>query len=156
MEIKKKVDREAQLLEARREALDNAANHVLRPLGKLWGMDVFGWYNPSIGELAATLTAFPFPVYWLANEKTIQEMAHVDPQTLKSVNWVGQYDQAQMTIPSDVATDIPLITATETIEDSLIFMGQMKASKHILLFTYKGNEWKTNYETFVEFVKQNQ
>lgn len=83
-------------------------------------------------------------------------MAHVDPQTLKSVNWVGQYDQAQMTIPSDVATDIPLITATETIEDSLIFMRQMKASKHILLFTYKGNEWKTNYETFVEFVKQNQ
>lgn len=156
MEIKKKVDREAQLLEARREALENAANHVLRPLGKLWGMDVFGWYNPAVGELAATLAAFPFPVYWLANEKTVQEMAHVDPQTLRSVNWVAQYDQAQLNIPSDVAADIALITATESLADSLVFMERMKAAKHIVLFTYKGNEWKTNYESFVEFVKLNQ
>lgn len=156
MEIKKKVDRDEQLLQARRTALDNASNQVLRPLGKLWGMDVFGWYNPAIGELAATISALPFPVFWLSNERTVLDLANLDPETLRMVKWVGQYDHPQITIPSDVLKYIPLCTGTETIAEALTFLQTLKEAKHVVLFTYFGNEWKTNYETFEAFVKLHQ
>jgi hypothetical protein len=155
METKKTVDQQSQLLNARQEALEFAAKQSIRPLGKLWGMDVFVWYNPTVYELSATISAFPFPVFWLGKSETIEEMAQVDPETLRTVQWCGQYDSAEITIPSDVLASIPLVTATENVTDALKFLKGFKASKHIVLFTFHGNEWKTNYQEFEQFVQIN-
>lgn len=156
MDTRQKIDQKSQLLQARQEGLEQAAKQVLRPLGKLWGMDVFVWYNPSVYELSATIGAFPFPLFWLGNTATMQEMAQVDPETLRAIQWCGQYDSAEIKIPVDVLNSIQLFTATESISDSLTFLKGLKASKHIVLFTYQGNEWKTKYQEFVEFVQLNQ
>lgn len=151
-----KVDLQSQLLQARKESLENAEKLSLRPLGKLWGMDVFTWYNPPVEELASTMTTFPFPVYWLASELNLCEMAQVDPQTMRSVEWIAQFDNPQILIPSDIASDISLITATETLEDTLTILKHTKQARRILLFTVQGNEWKTKMNDFENFVKLHQ
>lgn len=156
MDVRKKLDLEGQLLQARRESLERAESFVLRPLGKLWGMDVFVWHNPSVYDLSATLSAFPFPVFLLSNRATLQELAQVDPETLRTVQWCGQYDHPQLNLPGDVMADLPLITGTEQVQDTLRILREMKAPKHIVLYTYKGNEWKTNLEIFETFIKRNQ
>jgi hypothetical protein len=48
---------------------------------------------------------------------------------------------------------IPLVTATETLEDAMTVLKSVKQSRHILLFTVSGNEWKMKMELFEEFVK---
>lgn len=143
------------LLESREEALKAAERQSLRPLGKLWGMDVFTWYNPGVNELSATITTFPFPVFWLGNARLVQELAQVDPAAMRSLSWCGQYDEAQLTIPADVLAPMPLVTATETLEDALEIVRHVKQNRHILLFTVAGNEWKTKLSDFEAFVRLN-
>lgn len=155
MEIKK-IDLQTQLLQARKESLENAEKLSLRPLGKLWGMDVFTWYNPSVEELASTISTFPFPVFWFANELQVREMAQVDPQTMRNMEWIAQFDNPQLQIPSDIAASIPLFTATETLEDALTILSHNKKARHILLFTVQGNEWKTKMNDFENYVKLHQ
>lgn len=155
MEIKK-VDQQAQLLQARRESLEAAERMSLRPLGKLWGMDVFTWHKPEIVELAATISTFPFPVFWLSNELIIREMALVDPEALRSVQWCAQFDNPQLSIPSESISEIPLVTGTESLEDALEFLKKTKQPRHILLFTVQGNDWKTDMELFENFVTLHQ
>ncbi|WP_343748409.1 hypothetical protein [Fluviicola sp.] len=155
MEIKK-VGQQDQLLQARKESLEAAEKMALRPLGKLWGMDVFTWYKPAVTELAATISTFPFPVFWLSNEAIIQEMALVDPETLRSVQWCAQFDNPQLSIPSDIIPEMSLVTGTESLEDALEFLKKNKKARHILLFTVQGNEWKTKMEIFENFVRLHQ
>lgn len=152
MEIKRET-KQGQLLQARSEALKNAELNSLRPLGKLWGMDVFSWYNPSVYELSATVQTFPFPVFLLGTEKLVKELATVDPETFRGLSWVGQFDCAQLQLPADVMAPIPLVSATENLEDALMLLKGVKQARHILLFTVSGNEWKTKMEQFEEFVK---
>lgn len=151
MEIKK-VDQHAQLLQARRESLEAAERMSLRPLGKLWGMDVFTWCNPEIVELAATISTFPFPVFWLSTESSIREMAGADPETLRSIAWCAQFDNPQLSIPSEIISQIPLVTGTASLEDALEFLKRTKQPRHILLFTVQGTEWKAKMEEFEHFV----
>jgi hypothetical protein len=152
MEIKRQVGVNP-LLQAREEALRNAEMRSLRPMGKLWGMDVFTWYDPTVYELSATLQTFPFPVYWLGTEKQVAELASVDPEVMRGLSWIAQFDNAQLRVPGDVMAPIPLVTATETLEDAMTVLKSVKQSRHILLFTVSGNEWKMKMELFEEFVK---
>lgn len=151
----KVVQGQQRLLDARQEALKVAEMQSLRPLGKLWGMDVFTWYNPSVDELSATIRTFPFPVFWLGNATLVKELAQVDPAVMRSLTWCGQYDHAQMDLPVDVIAPMPLVTATECMEDALEFVRHLKQNKHILLFTVSGNEWKTKLTNFEAFVRLN-
>jgi len=151
---KGKVILKNPLLEAREEALKNAEVSAIRPWGKWKGMDVFTWYKPSVYDLSAVITSFPFPVCWLGTKETIEEYASVDPTGFRSLTWVGQYDNPQITIPSDLGGPVPLITATEGLEDTLMFLNELSVPKRILLFTYQGNEWKTNITNFKSFLSE--
>ena len=79
MEKKLGVRIEDRLLEARNEGLQNMKETTLRPHGKLWGMDVFSWYKPSIHILSNTIHAFPFPVLWIGNGSDIYSTIEEDP-----------------------------------------------------------------------------
>jgi hypothetical protein len=152
MEVKRQVGVNP-LIQAREEALRNAELRSLRPMGKLWGMDVFTWYDPTVFELSATLQTFPFPVFWMGTAKQVSELASVDPEVMRGLSWIAQFDNPQLRIPGDVLTPIPLVTATETLEDALKILKAVKKNRHILLFTVSGNEWKTKMEVFESFVK---
>lgn len=143
------------LLEAREEALKKAEKSAIRPLGKWRGMDVFTWYKPTVYDLSAVIHSFPFPVCWLGTKNVIEEYASVDPSSFKTLTWIAQYDDPQITVPSDIAGPIPLITATEGLEDTLLFLGELAVPKRILLFTFEGNEYETNMQLFKDFIQQN-
>jgi len=64
-ETKKQIGAEESLLKARVEGMHQLEKGSLRPHGKLWGMDVFSWYNPMRFELENVLSSFPSPVLWL-------------------------------------------------------------------------------------------
>lgn len=155
MNTKLQTGQAQSLLDARQEALKAAERQSLRPLGKLWGMDVFTWYNPTVYELSATISTFPFPVFWLGNAALVKELAQVDPKSMRSLAWCGQYDNAQIDLPADVLGPMPLHTATESIEDALVILKSVKQNRHILLFTVAGNEWKTKLADFENFVQLN-
>ena len=155
LNIKQSETKHSQLLQARNEGLLAAEKQSLRPLGKLWGMDVFSWYNPSINELSATLATFPFPIFWMGNTATINQMAQSDPTSLKALAWCAQYDSAQISLDSSVLGPMELFTATETIEETLTILKHIKQSKYMVLFTVVGNEWKHKMEMVEDFVKTN-
>lgn len=154
METKKSTGVD-QLLHARESALKQE-QFSLRPLGKLWGMDVFAWYNASIDNIASTLAAFPFPVIWFTEKNTIDQMIHYDAEIVANLQWLGQYDQASMKIPADVARYISLVTTTENLEESLTLLQYNKQQKFALLFTANNENWKEVKESFENFVKINQ
>jgi hypothetical protein len=140
-----------RLLAAREEGWKNAEKHALRPLGRLWGMDVFAWCNPSVYELSAAIAAFSFPVCWLGNETLVKELAQVGPQSMSSLAWCGQYDCAQLMLPGDAIGHVPLVTATETLEDTLRLVKMLKQPRHVLLLTAAGTKWKiqSDFEAFI-------
>ncbi len=142
------------LVQARTEALENQ-EFSLRPLGKLWGMDVFTWYNASCENIASTIAAFPFPVIWFSAAETITQMLKHDAELMKSIQWLGQYNTASMQIPQQVARVIPLVTSTENLSDSLTLLRHNKQEKFALLFTTSGEGWKTYKQQFEDFVSIN-
>jgi hypothetical protein len=152
MELKRKIT-ENSLLEARAEALKNAESQSLRPLGKLWGMDVFTWVNPSVYELSATLSAFPFPVFLLAPFNVLNEIALVDSETLKMVQWIAQYDNSANKIDPSISADLMQYSATDSVASTIDLLRQNQLDRHIVLFIAAGNEWKTKLNEFDEFVK---
>lgn len=59
----KKILTNNNTLSAERVELDVRRPYgVLRPHGKMWGMDVFSWNNPSIEDVQNTLLSFPAPI----------------------------------------------------------------------------------------------
>lgn len=142
------------LVQARTEALENQ-EFSLRPLGKLWGMDVFTWYKASCENIASTIAAFPFPVIWFSTAETITQMLKHDAELMKSIQWLGQYNTASMQIPQQVARVIPLVTSTENLSDSLTLLRHNKQEKFALLFTTSGEGWKTYKQQFEDFVSIN-
>ncbi len=153
LNIQASETKQSQLLKARSEGLEIAEKQSLRPLGKLWGMDVFSWYNPTIHELSATLATFPFPIFWMGNATTIEQMAKSDPTSLKALAWCAQYDNSQISLNSSVLSPMELFTATESIEETLTILKYIKQSKYMVLFTVAGNEWKQKMELVEQFVK---
>jgi len=149
-----KIQLKNPLLEAREAALKNAEISAIRPLGKWKGMDVFTWYKPTVYDLSAVLQSFPFPVCWLGTKNLIEEYSSVDPSSFKTLTWIAQYDNPHISIPSDIAGPVPLITATENLEDTLMFLEQLTVPKRILLFTYEGNEYKTSLNHFQQFIQK--
>lgn len=152
MELKRKIA-ENPLLEARAEALKNAESQSLRPLGKLWGMDIFTWVNPSVYELAATIHSFPFPVYLFAPAQLIIEFAMVDDETLKLVSWIGQYDKNVTEIDASISSEAIQFSATNSVVETSELMRLNSMDRHIVLFVAAGNEWKSKINEFEEFVK---
>lgn len=152
MELKRKIT-ENSLLEARAEALKNAESQSLRPLGKLWGMDVFTWVNPSVYELSATLSAFPFPVFLLTPFNVLNEIALVDSETLKMVQWIAQYDNSTTKIDPSISADFMQYSATDSVASTIDLLRQNQLDRHIVLFIAACNEWKTKLNEFDEFVK---
>lgn len=152
MELKRKITQNP-LLEARAEALKNAESQSLRPLGKLWGMDVFTWVNPSVNELAATIHSFPFPVYLFAPARLIIEFAMVDDETLKLVSWIGQYDKNISEIDASISSEIVQFSATNSVSETIDLMRLYRMDRHIVLFVATGNDWMSKINEFEEFVK---
>lgn len=141
-----------QLLQARDQGLQQIENGMLRPHGKLWGMDVFSWYNPLVFELENTLSSFPAPVLWFGNESDILKLISENTDCLAHVKLLCTHDRAGFVLPENMLSEIETVLGTTELKDALDLIRGTKRSQGILLFTASGNDWKERKEAFEFFL----
>ncbi len=149
--MSQKVDqqRDSQLLQARRDALEQLKFGSMRSHGKLWGMDVFSWPNPEMDLLATTIHSFPFPVIWIGAAKGMLECLDRHPEIGVNLKSAVAYDEPGWPLKTDKVVAIPEAAGTESAEDAL-------ALGTILLFTADGSEWERNLMAFNQFLELHQ
>lgn len=149
---KSTVNKENLLLNLRREQLDSPVVGALRSHGKLWGMDVFSWFKPEMADLESTLSSFPHPVCWYANETEILDLVAFDDAALHNVSMICTYDKAGFALPNPAIDKLNILLGAAKIEDALQLMRPLKQHHKILLFTSSSENWaehRTSFETFL-------
>lgn len=151
-EIKAEKEKTGQLLEAREQNLQHVERGSLRPHGKLWGMDVFSWYNPMVFELENTLTSFPAPVLWFANAADVTKLAQENESALANVRLICTHDDGGFSLPEHIFSSVESCMGTQALNDALALIRAVKRNQGILLFTASGEDWKSRRETFEFFL----
>jgi hypothetical protein len=142
-----------QLLDARKQNLEEQVIGSLRSHGKLWGMDVFSWYKPSLYELENTLSSFPAPICWLANENDILNLLKEETYWINNVKLICSYDRAGFKLPNKILDSVDDVLGAAEINDALFLLRSLKKSQGILLFTSSGENWaqyKQSFEAFLD------
>lgn len=153
---KQRIQTGEQLLQARIKNLEQVEKSSLRPHGKLWGMDVFTWYNPSSYELENTLTSFPFPVIWFGNHATISELLHASQDVWSNLQTICVYDSGKVDLPSEALHTIKNVMGTTEFKDVVEFMRAFKQKNAVFLFTASGDTIATDKKQFEDFLKLHQ
>ena len=156
MEKKIGVRLEDRLLEARNEGLQNMKETTLRPHGKLWGMDVFSWYKPSIQILSNTIHAFPFPVLWVGNGADIYSTIKEDPSVCIQLNSIITFDETRLLLPNEELSKIKNVVGVNSIEDAFRLLKHFQKKNAVLLFSASDENWKKNKLVFEEFLSIHQ
>jgi hypothetical protein len=153
MEKKVNVGIEERLLQARKETLQNREETTLRPLGKLWGMDVFTWSNPLPGMIANTIHAFPFQVIWMGNIRDVLHTLGEDNTLCSNLHSVIMYDSSSFGLKGDWVCDMKNYICTSSVNEALEMLKAVKEQRVVLLFTVSGDEQLENRQKFEEYVK---
>lgn len=141
-----------QLLQARESNLKHVEKSSLRPHGKLWGMDVFTWYNPTNSELENTLTSFPFPVIWFGNDSDITALIKTSNDVWSNLQTICVYDSGVVEIPDEAMHTIENVLGVLEFKDMFEFIRTFKQKNAIFLFTASGEnreEYKKQFEDFL-------
>jgi hypothetical protein len=156
MEKKLTSNIEEQLLRARTEGLREVADSSLRPLGKLWGMDVFTWHNPYHGMLSNTISAFPFPVIWIGNGADVVSTLLDDKLLCSNLHSVILTDASILELKSEWVSNIRNCAGTNSVIDAIEMLKVFKAPQKVLLFTSSGEtalEQRREFEDYIKMVQ---
>jgi hypothetical protein len=145
-----------RLLEARSESLQQMKELTLRPHGKLWGMDVFSWYQPNVNLLANTLHSFPFPVLWIGNARDIVCTLEEDATVCDQLHAVITFDHSFFTVPYELASKIRNVAGVNNASDAFSLLKALKKKNAVLLFSATGENWKEEKEKFESFLNMHQ
>ena len=156
MEIKKNINQIDQLLQARKNQLENPSVGSLRSHGKLWGMDVFSWFKPNLIELENTISSFPFPVCWYANERDVLHLMQEDTAWVSNIKLLCTFDKAGYTLPNSVLDTVNSVLGSASLEDALELLKSLKITQSVLLFTDSSENWKEIKDQFDSFLALHQ
>lgn len=145
-----------QLLQARDRNLQQVEKGSLRPHGKLWGMDVFSWYNPMVFELENTLSSFPAPILWFANAGDVSKLIAESADSLVNVRLLCTHDHAGFSLPETVFDEVESCLGAQELQDALELIKAVKRAHGILLFTASGADWKERRDAFEFFLNLHQ
>jgi hypothetical protein len=156
MESKVKINLGDRLLDARNEGLKNMRENALRPHGKLWGMDVFSWYQPDVNLLSNTLHSFPFPVVWLGNSEDIKNTIAEDSSVCAQLTTIVSFDNSFFNISLESFDKIQNVVALNSLHDALLMLKAMRKKNAVLLFSASGESWFESKNEFEEFLNIHQ
>jgi hypothetical protein len=156
MESKVKINLGDRLLDARNEGLKNMRENALRPHGKLWGMDVFSWYQPDVNLLSNTLHSFPFPVVWLGNSEDIKNTIAEDSSVCAQLTTIVSFDNSFFNISLESLDKIQNVVALNSLHDALLMLKAMRKKSAVLLFSASGESWFESKNEFEEFLNIHQ
>jgi hypothetical protein len=153
MEKKLTTSTEGTLLRAREESLKNHEEGSLRPLGKMWGMDVFTWINPYPGMLSNTIHSFPFPVIWIGNNKDVVTTLNEDLSLSSKIHAVIVTDSSILKLSEDIVNNVQNCVGTNNVLESMEMLKVFRSQQKLLLFTSSGGNAFGQKEEFVNYVK---
>jgi len=145
-----------QLVDARNKNLGQVEKSALLAHGKLWGMDIFSWYNPLIYEIENILNSFPTPVLWIGNTQDISKLIAENTDFFSNLKMICCHDKADFSLPFEAKNLIETFFATDDLGEVLKRLRNFKKENGILLFTSKGENWKKDKETFELFLEIHQ
>jgi hypothetical protein len=82
----------------------------------------------------------------------LNDIALVDCETLKLVQWIAQYDKPTNQLDPTISVDLGHFSRTESVAATIDLLRINQCERHIVLFVASGNEWKTKLIEFDEFV----
>lgn len=153
---KQDIQPKEQLLQTRERNLELVEKSSLRPHGKLWGMDVFTWYNPATFELENTLTSFPFPVIWFGNHADISALIETSTDAWSNLHTICVYDSGVVEIPMDAMHTIENVLGVQHFQDMFEFIRTFKQKNAIFLFTASGKNSSEHKKQFEDFLHLHQ
>lgn len=151
----KDVQSKLNLQEARDLARESSLQ-VLRPHGKMWGMDVFSWYKAQVFELENTLLAFPFPIIWLGEKQEVIQLMTECPHLAGQLHACLIYDSGKIPFMDQQLADLKQVIAASSLQDALELLKGIKQRRYVLLFTASSENWKQHQEKFEFFVSLHQ
>lgn len=152
MENKKvTIDPTQQLAEARTENLKQVESATLRPHGKMWGMDVFSWYNPLVGDLQTLFQSFPAPITWIGNHSMIENVFAAGSDSLVNLTVVCAHNQVDIKLEN--AEYLAAIHGANDIKSAFEIIKARKQGNGILLFSASGIDWTTQRDAFEYYLK---
>lgn len=156
MENKLTSTAEDLLLKARKEALTFQEESSLRPLGKMWGMDVFTWSSPYPGMLSNTLHAFPFPVIWIGNSTDVLATLDGDQSLCTKIHSLILFDAPIFELKGQWVDQLRNCAGTSNVNEAMEMLKVFKESHKVLLFTSSGEngtQYRTEFENYVKLVQ---
>lgn len=156
MESKVKINLGDRLLDARNEGLKNMRENALRPHGKLWGTDVFSWYQPEVNLLSNTLHSFPFPVVWVGNCEDIKNTIAQDSSVCAQLTTIVSFDNSFFNISIESLDKIINVIALNSLHDALLMLKAMRQKNAVLLFSASGESWFESKNEFEDFLNIHQ
>jgi len=156
MEQKIKQHTSNPLIQAREESLKKMSKTSIRPHGKLWGMDVFSWYEPSTELLANTLHTFPFPIVWVGNYETVNDTLKLDETLTANIDTLLFHDSSKLHLSVEKWLGLKNIAAVKDLNDALRLLPSFKRKNSVLFFTAEGENWEDAKRAFDNFLSIHQ
>lgn len=153
MSERKQVVQHSNLLQARKNNREELEVGMLRPHGKLWTMDIFTWFKPSIHDLENTLSSFPYPTIWFGTQQEIESILVEDETLIKRICLVCMFENDSVKLPVEVIHSLRSFLTCKNLEDGLEMLKNLKISKSVLLFTSSSENWKEHkhiIETYLQ------
>lgn len=152
MEEKKVINFADQLLEARKEGIDRFKEGMLRPHGKLWGMNVFSWMNPNLESIQTTIKTLPFPVFLVANHDLIKAIKG-DEGAMACLDSVVCFDHANFFLELNELLAVRNAAGTQNVEDALKFVSAFHDRDCVFLFSSNSIEFERHKKEFEIFLR---
>lgn len=156
MEKKLTATTEERLLRAREESLRNHAEGSLRPLGKMWGMDVFTWVNPYPGMVSNTIHSFPFPVVWIGDSVDVLTTINEDGSLCSNLHAVVLTDASILDLNEQIVGNVRNCAGTNSVLEAVEMVKVFRSQQKVLLFTSSGEDAldrKAEFENYVKMVQ---
>lgn len=150
------INQANQLLEARKQALEESRFGKLQAHGKLWGMDVFSWPNPNLELLATTLDSFPFQVVWFGSSLLFQSCNEIDERVWINIDSIIAYDDSRLIFRNKNFVPVSSVLGFQSIELALNSIKGLRKLNCILLLTPSGTEWEMEHKSMLEYITLHQ
>lgn len=142
-----------QLLEARKEALDQFKRSNMRAHGKMLGKDLFTWFDCELESLTNTLLSFPFPVIWICRKEEVMGVQQVHLNVSSHLHTVIVYGEKEIRPPYEWAENLLNLRLTDELGEALDSIASIDVPKSLVLVTGTIKDWQENQEKIERFIE---
>lgn len=151
----KKTKEAYNLIDIRKQAIAQHVHGLLRPHGKMWGMDVFSWSNPEIVAMADTIHSFPFKVLLVTNHNILDSLLEQDELVATNLQGVILF-QSTKAIKDERLKFVDNVAYFNDVKSAFQQMYEWQVPRTIILFCSEGMDAELHQNEFNRFLEVHQ